>query len=197
MLLAGRWVYSTKVGVSCSTDNPWPVQPQPRAVAGLKGLHLGAEADRAPPGAGRGAVDVQICDKGSGRSHPDGAKPHDSKVFIDAAWGLEVLCHRSGLHRADAPEDSGAADLPGRLDQRAAAAGTMPTRHLHRSGWQRRGVLIVPVPGVQGALNCWHSSGEIEHRSSLVPPAARPVRASEVMTPAWLRSEETRLDGRG
>ena len=31
-LLADRWVYSTKVGVSCSMDNPWPVQPHPRAV---------------------------------------------------------------------------------------------------------------------------------------------------------------------
>ena len=32
VLLADRWVYSTKVGVSCSMDNPWPVQPHPRAV---------------------------------------------------------------------------------------------------------------------------------------------------------------------
>ena len=37
MLLAGRWGHSTKVGVSCSMDNPWSVQPHPRAVADLKG----------------------------------------------------------------------------------------------------------------------------------------------------------------
>ena len=37
MLLANIRVYSTGVGVSCSMDNPWPVQPHLRAVAGLKG----------------------------------------------------------------------------------------------------------------------------------------------------------------
>ena len=33
VLLAGIRVCSTGVGVSCSTHNPWPVQPHPRAVA--------------------------------------------------------------------------------------------------------------------------------------------------------------------
>ena len=37
VLLAGSRVYSTKVRGSCSTDNPWPVHPAPRAVAALKG----------------------------------------------------------------------------------------------------------------------------------------------------------------
>ena len=32
VLLADSRVYSTKVRGSCSTDNPWPVQPHPRAV---------------------------------------------------------------------------------------------------------------------------------------------------------------------
>ncbi len=32
VLLADSRVYSTKVRVSCSTHNPWPVQPHPRAV---------------------------------------------------------------------------------------------------------------------------------------------------------------------
>lgn len=44
---------------------------------------------------------VQICDKGSDRCHPDRAQPHDSKVFHDAVWELEVLCHRSGHQQAD------------------------------------------------------------------------------------------------
>ena len=44
---------------------------------------------------------VQICDKGSDRCHPDGAQPYDSKVFHDAFWEMEVLCHRSGHQQAD------------------------------------------------------------------------------------------------
>ena len=35
MLLTDRWVYSTGFGVSCSTDSPWPVSPDPCAMAGL------------------------------------------------------------------------------------------------------------------------------------------------------------------
>ena len=31
-LLAGRRAYSTKAGVSCSADSPWPVRPGPRGV---------------------------------------------------------------------------------------------------------------------------------------------------------------------
>ena len=40
-LLADIRVYSTKVRISCSTDNPWPVQPHPRAV--------GAQGQRTEP----------------------------------------------------------------------------------------------------------------------------------------------------
>jgi len=35
VLLTDRWVYSTGFGVSCSTDSPWPVSPDPCAMAGL------------------------------------------------------------------------------------------------------------------------------------------------------------------
>ena len=41
VLLADIRVYCTKVRVSCSTHNPWPVHPHPRAVAGLKGAPAG------------------------------------------------------------------------------------------------------------------------------------------------------------
>ena len=100
VLLADRWVYSTRVRVACSTDNPWSVHPP----------SCSSRPEQAPTGSdpliehhkgqkrGRG---VQICDKGSDRSHPDGAQPHDSKVFHDAVWELEVLCHRSGHQQAD------------------------------------------------------------------------------------------------
>ena len=32
VLLGKVWVYSTQVGGSCSTHNPWPVDPDPRGV---------------------------------------------------------------------------------------------------------------------------------------------------------------------
>ncbi len=100
MLLANIRVYSTGVGVSCSMDNPWPVHPHPRAVAGLKGPLAGRgpliEQHREPgehrressvhhrgPEEGPG---VQIGDKGSDHPHPGGANPHDSKVLVHAAW---------------------------------------------------------------------------------------------------------------
>ena len=41
VLLADIRVYCTKVRVSCSMHNPWPVHPHPRAVAGLKGAPAG------------------------------------------------------------------------------------------------------------------------------------------------------------
>ena len=88
-----------KVRVSCSMDNPWPVHPHPRAVAGLKGPLAGRgpliEQHREPgehrressvhhrgPEEGPG---VQIGDKGSDHPHPGGANPHDSRVLVHAA----------------------------------------------------------------------------------------------------------------
>ena len=32
VLLGEGWVYSTQVGGSCSMDNPWPVDPNPRGI---------------------------------------------------------------------------------------------------------------------------------------------------------------------
>ena len=48
----------------------------------------------------KGAVDVQICDKGSDHSHSDGAQPHDSKVPLHAFRELELLCRGFGHRRA-------------------------------------------------------------------------------------------------
>ena len=45
-LLADSRVYSTGVGVSCSTDNPWPVQPHPRVVADLRRARATGGVDR-------------------------------------------------------------------------------------------------------------------------------------------------------
>ena len=49
-------VYSTQVGLSCSTHNPWPVDPRPRGVGRPEdGARLGAGLASVPPGPGTGA----------------------------------------------------------------------------------------------------------------------------------------------
>ena len=101
---------------------------------------------------------VQIGDKGSDRSHPGGAKPHDSKVLVHAAWGLEALCHRSGHHRADSSEESGAADLPGRPDQHAEVAVRT------RPAWTPSG-----AGGRGGSYSSFQSRGLTGLRSASTP----------------------------
>ena len=72
VLLAGRWGHSTKVGVSCSMDNPWSVHPHPRAVADLKGSRQ--------------------WDRVSVTSRAPGGPPCRRSVP-----GIEKLCRASGL----------------------------------------------------------------------------------------------------
>ena len=144
MLLAGSRVYSTKVRGSCSTDNPWPVHPAPRAVAALKGPGQKPPAAQRPlkpsghrrepgeghqgpsecPGARRGAVDVQICVKDSNRSHPHGAQPHDSKVLAHAVWGAGGPLLQIWTPTGRSPQEARCSRSTGHRDQRAAASGT-------------------------------------------------------------------------
>ena len=95
VLLADSRGHSTKVRVSCSTHDPWPVHPHPRAVAALRGAR---------------------------------AEAHDDEAFRDP----------------------------------------------HRSGWQRRIELIVPVSATHRAPACWPCNSGAEHRSRLVPPGSPP-----------------------
>ena len=50
VLLEEGWVYCRKVGSSCSTHNPWPVDPDPRSVGRLE-VRLKAEpaSSHSPP----------------------------------------------------------------------------------------------------------------------------------------------------
>lgn len=61
----------------------------------------------------------------------------------------KCLCHRFGHQQADSPEEPGAADLPGHLDQRAAEQLTGSTRMFARvTGAVRETSRIVTSRGV-------------------------------------------------
>ena len=57
---------------------------------------------------------------------------------------------------------------------RAEAHDDEAFRDPHRSGWQRRIELIVPVSATHRAPACWPCNSGAEHRSRLVPPGSPP-----------------------
>ena len=87
VVLAKGCPYCTRPRPSWSTPECRPLAPHPRAVADLRGALAGNGPlikHRRQPRDGPG---VQIGDKGSDRSRPDGTKPHDSKVSAHAVRG--------------------------------------------------------------------------------------------------------------
>jgi len=133
VLLAGSRVYSTKVRGSCSTDNPWPVHPAPRAVAALKGPGQKPPAVQRPlkPSGrrrepGEGHPGPSECPGGQKRDRVSRSATKARIALIHTeqnrmiprfslmrSGGLEVLCCRSGHQQADPPKKPGAADLRG------------------------------------------------------------------------------------
>ena len=93
-LLNEGWGYFRWVGPSCSTPNPWPVDPDPRGV------------DRLGTGAGRRqrrSMTFGLC-AGAGRGQAGGA--------ASVGWGPDCLAcaprsrpdRRPGVHSADISE---------------------------------------------------------------------------------------------
>ena len=80
---------------------------------------------------GRG---FRIGDKGSDRSHPHGSQPHHSKVLVHAVRGLGAFVTDLDINGPTPLEESGAADLPGPLDQRATEQPMASTSDAHPGG---------------------------------------------------------------
>ena len=178
MLLTDRWVYSTGFGVSCSTDSPWPVSPDPCAMAGL---------NRPRPEA---ALSERQQEPGGHRREPE-ERPRMSESVTKArivpihtdrnriiprfsfmrfgGWG--VLCHRSGHQWADSPRRVRRCG-PTRLPRSARRGRGEDKAYLDplRSGRQRWIVLIVPVPRAHRTPICQHPGSGTEPQLSLVPP---------------------------
>ena len=83
MLLADSRVYSTKVGVSCSTDTPWPVRPHPRAVADMEGPRPEAARSSSTTRSQAGTTRSQKRDQKWGRVSRSVTKARTARIHTE------------------------------------------------------------------------------------------------------------------